>query len=122
MEGTMKATAAVLAAAMAMIPSLAVAQTQGSTVRGPIYFTGADRAIVDPIVADMLRTAEDGEVRSWRNPDNGHSGELVVVRSYSRESMLCRDLKASSHSRDRGMVYSIAFCETREGRWMMANR
>jgi len=52
-----------------------------------------DRALAQNTMVATLERAPDNQVRSWRNPNNNHSGKIRVTRTQEMpaNNLVCRD-------------------------------
>ena len=87
---------------------------------GQAHYQGDDTKIIMQVGGDMLRNAQDGESRSWSNPQTGHSGTITVVRSYKRGNLPCRDAQVNSQLGERNVVYVLPVCQIADGSWKIA--
>jgi surface antigen len=89
---------------------------------GEAYYQGDDTKIIMQVGADMLRNAPDGETRPWSNPQTGHHGDIMVIRSYRMKNMPCRDARVKSLIGDESVSYVLSVCQIADGTWKIAAR
>jgi len=58
-----------------------------------------------------------GSGRRWRNPESGHSGEVVIKREYRRSGRLCRDYEHTIYIDGEPDVLTGTSCRGDNGRW-----
>ena len=62
---------------------------------------GSDWALYDDTARTALSTSQDGEIKSWSNPDTGASGIIRPTRSFRTQSgMQCRDYRSTVAVKD----------------------
>lgn len=64
-----------------------------------------------------LEEEDVGSGRGWRNPESGHSGEVVIKREYRRNGRLCRDYEHTIYIEGEPDVLSGTSCRGDDGRW-----
>ena len=89
---------------------------------GEAHYQGDDTKIIMQVSTDMLRSAPDGETRSWSNPQTGHHGDITVIRTYNMKSLPCRDTRVVGLLGDKKVVYTIPLCQVKDGSWKVAAR
>jgi surface antigen len=60
---------------------------------------------------------EKGGTSVWRNPDNGPSGEVTLMRSFKQGSKSCRDLNHLVYIGDRRELVKITACKDTGSGW-----
>jgi surface antigen len=66
---------------------------------------------------DALETGESGHPRRWRNPDNGHYGDVVPSRPYKRGVADCRDYAHTVYIDGRPQTMKGTACRNADGTW-----
>ena len=79
-----------------------------------------DRHLAQMAEYDALERGQSGVARSWRNPDNGHYGEIVPSRPYKRASVDCRDYAHAVYIDGRPQVMRGTACRDENGSWRAA--
>lgn len=76
-----------------------------------------DRAMAAQAEFDALETGESGRGRQWRNPDNGHYGEVTPSRPYKRGVADCRDFAHTVYIDGRPQTMKGTACRNADGTW-----
>ena len=76
-----------------------------------------DRMIAQRAEYDALENGESGRSKSWRNPDNGHRGEVVPSRPYKRAGRHCRDYSHTVYISGQPEVVRGTACRNPDGTW-----
>lgn len=76
-----------------------------------------DRMLAQEAEYAALETGQSGVARPWRNPDNGHYGEVVPTRTYRRGEYDCRDFKHTVYIDGRPQTMSGTACRNPDGTW-----
>lgn len=76
-----------------------------------------DRMLAQEAEYAALESGESDVARSWRNPDNGHYGEIVPSRSYRRNNNDCRDFKHTVYIDGRPQTMNGTACRNSDGTW-----
>ncbi len=50
-----------------------------------------DKALADNTANHALETARDNQVKTWKNPNNNHSGNFVITKTDEDQNQVCRD-------------------------------
>ncbi|MCB1522098.1 MAG: glycine zipper 2TM domain-containing protein [Hyphomicrobiaceae bacterium] len=66
---------------------------------------------------EALENGQSGSPRSWRNPDNGHYGDVVPNRPYKRGATDCRDYTHTVYVGGRQRTMRGTACRNRDGTW-----
>ena len=81
-----------------------------------------DRRLAAEAAQRALETAPSGRSVAWRNPDSGHAGTVMPVRTYQgAEGTYCREYQTTvtiEGNQERG--YGTA-CRQPDGRWKIVN-
>jgi surface antigen len=81
-----------------------------------------DRQLAAEAAQRALETAPSGRSVAWRNPDSGHAGTVMPVRTYqAAEGTYCREYQTTvtiEGGQERG--YGTA-CRQPDGRWKIVN-
>ncbi len=76
-----------------------------------------DRLMAQQAEFDALETGESGRSRQWRNPDNGHYGEVTPSRPYKRGVADCRDYAHTIYIDGRPQTMKGTACRNPDGTW-----
>lgn len=76
-----------------------------------------DRMLAQEAEYAALESGESDVPRSWRNPDNGHYGEVVPSRSYRRNERDCRDFRHTVYIDGRPQTMNGTACRNPDGTW-----
>lgn len=84
--------------------------------------TETDRQPMDQAVQQSLETDMVGQSRNWRNPDGGHLGTVIVLRTFTNDAgRPCRDYQQTVTVAGRTrMAYDTA-CRQPTGNWNSVN-
>lgn len=81
-------------------------------------FRGPDLEMFQKNLNAALEQNADGDVRGWQNPDTGSSGEIELVRTFTRDSKRCRTVRISNRTRGYAEAKTdAAFCRETDGQW-----
>jgi len=82
----------------------------------------ADRARAARAQTAALETGRSGTPVAWRNPDNGHSGQITPRPSYTRASVeTCREYEHEVTIDGRRETMKGTACRQRDGSWQTIN-
>lgn len=76
-----------------------------------------DRMLAQRAEYDALERGESGRTTPWRNPDNGHYGEVVPQRPYKRQGRHCRDYSHTVFIGGEPQVMRGTACRNPDGTW-----
>jgi len=76
-----------------------------------------DRRLAQEAEYAALEGGQSDVARPWRNPDNGHYGEVVPGRSYRRDNYDCRDYKHTVYIDGRPRTMTGTACRNPDGSW-----
>ena len=113
-------TAAVVAAAILFADAPVLASNLNFLADSPAtYFNQQDKALFKDTTTTMLNEANDGESRSWSNPETKSSGEVKVLRTLPGEDK-CRELEITNRAAGRKHTGRSVFCyEAKNDRWVI---
>lgn len=83
------------------------------------YFSDRDWELARGAADEALRNRADGEPVQWHNPDTGHSGRSVPLRSMERGSKPCRELAVENEARGMSGRSVFLFCLQPNDEWQM---
>ena len=81
-----------------------------------LRLTESDLVLHRAVVQDAMENAADGEVRSWENPETGHSGRIRPTTSYERNDMPCRTVQMIIRT-PKTHRFEGRSCRVPEGEW-----
>jgi len=64
-----------------------------------------------------LEDGQSGTSTPWRNPDNGHYGEVVPSRPYKRHGRQCRDFTHTVYIGGEPQTMRGRACRNPDGTW-----
>lgn len=112
------ATARLAALALACLVSVGHASNYGFLESAPASnFDDRDWELLRQAVGDLLDNAEDGGSGSWKNEENGHDGELVLIRTYENYGTTCRRLRITNEAGDFRATSVRDLCKAKDGEW-----
>jgi surface antigen len=76
-----------------------------------------DRQLAQDAEFDALERGPSGVSRQWRDPDNGHYGEIVPSRPYKRGLADCRDYTHTIYIDGRPQQMRGTACRGNDGTW-----
>ena len=76
-----------------------------------------DRRLAQEAEYDALERGQSGVSRQWRDPDNGHYGEIVPSRPYKRGVADCRDYTHTVYIDGRPKQMRGTACRNPDGTW-----
>lgn len=76
-----------------------------------------DRRLAQEAEYAALESGQSGVARPWRNPDNGHYGEVIPKRTYRRDSYDCRDFEHTVYIDGRRQTMTGTACRNPDGTW-----
>lgn len=78
----------------------------------------SDRQFAEAAAVESLRTAPNGKVSPWSNPDNGHAGTFRPMNTYrSDDQYRCRDFEQSVTVEGRTQIAEGTACLADDGEW-----
>lgn len=80
-------------------------------------FDDRDWELLREAVVELLDDADDGATGTWKNENNGHHGELVLIRSYEEFGTICRRVKITNEAGDFKATSMRDLCKDKEGKW-----
>jgi len=84
--------------------------------REGLRLTQADLALQRATLRRTLDEEPDGGRGTWENPDTGHSGEVLPLRTFTREGQRCRVFRLimrGAETRD----LEFRACKQSDGEW-----
>jgi surface antigen len=66
-----------------------------------------------------MEDTQTGQARSWSNPDTGNRGEIVPVRTYTRDGRDCRDFTQTIYVDGRAETGRGTACRAADGTWQV---
>lgn len=76
-----------------------------------------DRALAQRAEYDAWERGPSGRPTRWRNPDNGHYGEIIPEAPYRRGSVDCRDYVHKVYINGRPQAMRGTACRNPDGTW-----
>jgi surface antigen len=76
-----------------------------------------DRALAQQAEYDALERGSSGVSRQWKNPDNGHYGEMVPSKPYKRGVADCRDYTHKIYIDGQPQAMRGTACRNGDGTW-----
>ena len=76
-----------------------------------------DRMLAQQAEFDALERGQSGMSRQWRNPDNGHYGEITPTRPYKRGVADCRDYTHKVYIDGQPQAMRGTACRNPDGTW-----
>ncbi len=77
----------------------------------------ADQLAASKAEFDALEKGRSGRAVKWRNPDNGHYGEIVPERSYRVGRKQCRSFRHTIYIDGRRETMKGRACRNHDGTW-----
>lgn len=111
-------TAWLAALAMACLVSVGHASNLRFLESAPAgYFDDRDWELLRDAVGDLLDEGEDGDTGAWKNEENGHNGNLVLIKSFEAYGTTCRRVKITNEAGDFKATSVRELCRDEEGNW-----
>lgn len=76
-----------------------------------------DRMLAQQAEFDAFERGQSGMTRQWRNPDNGHYGEVIPTRPYKRGVADCRDYTHKIYIDGQPQAMRGTACRNGDGTW-----
>jgi surface antigen len=76
-----------------------------------------DRQLAQQAEYDALERGQSSQVRQWKNPDNGHYGEMVPSKPYTRGQTHCRDYTHKIFIDGQSQAMRGTACRNPDGTW-----
>ena len=76
-----------------------------------------DRMMAQQAEFDAFERGQSGMTRQWRNPDNGHYGEVIPARPYKRGVADCRDYTHKIYIDGQPQALRGTACRNGDGTW-----
>lgn len=76
-----------------------------------------DRMLAQQAEFDALERGQSGQSRPWKNPDNGHYGEVVPTKPYKRGAVDCRDYTHKIYINGQPQAMRGTACRNPDGTW-----
>ena len=76
-----------------------------------------DRMLAQQAEFDAFERGQSGMTRQWRNPDNGHYGEVIPTRPYKRGVADCRDYTHKIYIDGQPQALRGTACRNQDGTW-----
>lgn len=76
-----------------------------------------DRMLAQQAEFDALERGQSGQARPWKNPDNGHYGEVVPTKPYKRGTVDCRDYTHKIYINGQPQAMRGTACRNPDGTW-----
>jgi len=81
-----------------------------------------DKRLASEATQRALETAPTGKPVPWQNPDNGHSGTVVVVQTYqTATATYCREFEQTVTIEGKQQRASGTACRQPDGSWKIVN-
>ena len=80
-------------------------------------FDDRDWALLHQAVSELLGNAEVGGTGTWRNEENGHNGELLLIKTYDAYGTTCRRVKIRNEAGDFRATTLMDLCKDKAGEW-----
>jgi len=79
-----------------------------------------DRVIYQKMLEKDLNSARLGDVISWKNPKNNHSGITRTIEIFNRaNNQLCRRFRSTVVLEDKFLTGEGVACKRTDGRWVV---
>jgi len=79
-----------------------------------------DRSIYQKMLEKDLSSSRLGDVISWKNPKNGHSGITRTIKIFNKtNNQLCRRFRSTVVLEDRFLTGEGVACKRTDGRWVV---
>ena len=101
------------------VAATAIGAVVGGIVGSEIgrYMDQQDRMLAQQAEFEALERGQSGQPRQWRNPDNGHYGEIVPTRPYRRGVADCRDYTHKIYIDGQPQAMKGTACRNPDGTW-----
>jgi surface antigen len=76
-----------------------------------------DQMLAQQAEFEAFERGQSGMTRQWRNPDNGHYGEVIPTRPYKRGVADCRDYTHKIYIDGRPQAMKGTACRNPDGTW-----
>jgi hypothetical protein len=105
----------------AVVPGIVVSSNLGFLKDSPITrFTGPDLEMYKSNLNSALDQTADGDIRRWKNPDTGSSGEIAMIKTFEQNDKRCRRTRISNRAGGYAEAKTDAvFCREADGKWML---
>jgi len=80
-----------------------------------------DRLIIEKEHRYAFENSPDTSIHRWRNPDNGHYGEITPKRSYTENHHLCREYETVIYIDGHRHIGHGVACRNHRGEWEVRN-
>jgi|SwirhisoilCB2_FD_contig_91_1440344_length_818_multi_3_in_0_out_0_2 surface antigen len=81
-------------------------------------FDKNDWALLKGAVREVLSSEEQDAARAWRNDNNGHGGNVRVVKNYKGDDgKQCRQVQVESSAGGRNNTSVLSACRDTDGIW-----
>jgi len=119
METARRLAALALALACSAASPGAAAQFVGLLKGGPVeYFDKADLNLFLDTAYKALDEGADNQPLAWRNPDNGHHGEMTVLKTFDSKGRNCKLLRVRNEAQGLRSDMRHNLCKI-DGRWRL---
>lgn len=111
--------------AAALIPGIVVGAGNLDFLKdAPITrFKGADLQIFQSNLNDALQQNADGDTHRWENPATGSSGEIELIKSFTRDGKHCRQVRITNRAHGYAEAKTdSAFCQEADGQWKIPSK
>ena len=103
-------------ASISLFPSMA---RQGADLFGDgLELTQSDLDLQRETIGSCLENDADGTIRSWNNPESGHSGRVRATRTYLKKGLRCRAFKLEINGAQTVRL-DLAACRLPDGAWKL---
>ncbi len=82
--------------------------------------TNSDLKIIEEVEGELLSATSGEPSREWTNPDNGHSGTIRLLRTFSKQGFNCRELRYDLRIESKFWTFDIPLCQVENGDWKIA--
>lgn len=81
-------------------------------------FNDEDRELFQTNLTEALETDAEGNVRRWDNPKTGSSGEIAILKRFTYENKLCRNIRFTNRTRGHpDATTQTVMCKESDGQW-----
>ena len=119
METARRFAALAIALALSAASPGAAAQFVGLLKGGPAeLFDKADLNLFIDTAYKALDEGADNQRLAWQNPENGHRGDMTVLKSFESQGRSCRLLRVRNEAQGRRSDMRHNLCKI-DGRWRL---
>jgi surface antigen len=108
-----------LALACGAFSATAAAQFVGLLKGGPVeLFDKADLNLFMDTAYKALDEGADNQPLAWQNPENGHRGDMTVLKTFESKGRSCKLLRVRNEAQGRRSDMRHNLCKI-DGRWKL---